>query len=812
MSKFNFLAGGYYGKLGQTVGQRWKNKRTLRTYVIPADPRTPAQVLNRSRFANATKASQLAMQLNKGANIWQTADNTEFNNRVSSARQYFTSDMVLYQYVPAIPYGYHAPYELSTIVQKSGQVLTFSCATLDDISGRSMVVLYQAVNLSTGNTEDLIGHGVFEGSTGEWLFTVTVPSTHEVNRLSWCIAVSDDDNLFSDKTIYLAPQLLLQPKAVVNVTVSQRDVVHNSSVGIIVNCVFAESLQEVASVGNVACTGTYQLQGIETSFSGNYETNLETTRLQIALGSVSDSLGQQARFSTSSVLSVPEVTVETDNFVYVIGATSGAVTSDSRRNTAYRLVYAVTSQSYTSTRLRFVTDVNVQWSQVSNGQVSFPYYAEGADTESVATGIAMSWSQDLHAITIVMDSQTRHYTGTRNLTITRALGLLKDGCIYQIPTSDVLVDSAPDTSHYTVTEVVTLKQFMKITENTYNFAFNMGANHSAVPSFTGQFVSRCVLQGEFVETSFTPSITVLSAGGYSVDVQPPVDSLGQRGQFPSGSSITVPALSITVGMTDFSSVATSVAVSADTDVQSVEWTYSGSGAYGRVASGYINKAFSGLNGVSQSGEVAIPMGVDDTDYIVFTITFGQASNGQTPFTITTNADYLPGKQEDGELSNYIQFTQNGVTYQNNQRIPYSVFPYVDDAPIVIDMLEPKEVSAYDLGSNRTKIYIPFDFGNALTGSVTESEFDSNGGYVQSYNGVEINVASTAWVNHGGNLCLELTLESAYPVETNMTAYFYLDDSIMAIGSFRTSSGLYYDIQDCEAIDLMDGNSHRIVAV
>lgn len=812
MSKFNFLAGGYYGKLGQTVGQRWKNKRTLRTYVIPADPRTPAQVLNRSRFADATKASQLAMQLNKGVNIWQTVDNTEFNNRMSSARKYFTSDLVLYQYVPAIPYGYHAPYELNTVVQKSGQVLTFSCATLDDINGRSMAVLYQAVNATTGDTEDLIGHGVFEGSAGEWFFTITIPNTHTVNRLSWCLAVSDDDNLFSDKTIYLAPQLLLQQKTVVNVTVSQRNVTHSSSMGIIVNCVFAESLQEVASAGHVACTGTYQLQGVETSFSGNYETNLETSRLQIALGKVSDSLGQQARFSTSSVLSVPEITVETDNFIYIIGATSGAVSSDSYRNNAYRLVYSVVSQSYTSTRLRFVTDVNVQWSQLSNGQVSFPYYAEGAETESAATGVALSWSQDLHAITVVMDAQTRHYTGTRNITITRALGLLKDGCTYQIPTSDVLVDNAPDTSHYTVTETVTLKQFMKITDITYNFAFNMGSNHNVAPSFTGQFVSRCVLQGEFVETSFTPSITVLSAGGYSVSVQTPADSLGQRGQFPAGSSVKVPALSVTVGMTDFSSAETTVAVSADTDVQNVEWTYNGSGTYGRISTGYINKAFPGLNGVSQSGEIAIPMGVDDTDYIVFTITFGQASNGQTPFTITTSADYIPGKQQDGELSAYIQFTQNGVTYQNNQLVPYGAFPYVDDAPIVVSILEPKEVAAYDLGGNRTKIYIPFDFGNALTGSITESDFDTYGGYVQTYNGAEINVASSAWVNHGGNLCLELTLESAYPDETNMTAFFYMDDSIMAIGTFRTSSGLYYDIQDCEAIDLMDGNSHRIVAV
>ena len=47
----NFLSGGYYGKLGETVGQRWKNKRTIRSYVIPRNPRTEKQQAKRVRFS-----------------------------------------------------------------------------------------------------------------------------------------------------------------------------------------------------------------------------------------------------------------------------------------------------------------------------------------------------------------------------------------------------------------------------------------------------------------------------------------------------------------------------------------------------------------------------------------------------------------------------------------------------------------------------------------------------------------------------------------------------------------------------------------
>ena len=61
MAVQNFLSGGYYGKLGETVGQRWKNKRTIRTYVIPRNPRTEKQQANRGLFANAVTFAQIGL-------------------------------------------------------------------------------------------------------------------------------------------------------------------------------------------------------------------------------------------------------------------------------------------------------------------------------------------------------------------------------------------------------------------------------------------------------------------------------------------------------------------------------------------------------------------------------------------------------------------------------------------------------------------------------------------------------------------------------------------------------------------------------
>lgn len=54
MGKMNLLKANWYGKVGQTVGAKWKNKSTLRTYATPANPNTEAQQTVRSGFKSLT--------------------------------------------------------------------------------------------------------------------------------------------------------------------------------------------------------------------------------------------------------------------------------------------------------------------------------------------------------------------------------------------------------------------------------------------------------------------------------------------------------------------------------------------------------------------------------------------------------------------------------------------------------------------------------------------------------------------------------------------------------------------------------------
>ena len=66
MGILNLLKANYTGKVGQTVGAKWKDKSTIRTYTKPSNPDTAAQKQTRKGFGDvstfiATFADQIKM-------------------------------------------------------------------------------------------------------------------------------------------------------------------------------------------------------------------------------------------------------------------------------------------------------------------------------------------------------------------------------------------------------------------------------------------------------------------------------------------------------------------------------------------------------------------------------------------------------------------------------------------------------------------------------------------------------------------------------------------------------------------------------
>lgn len=109
----NILSGGFYGKLGEVVGQRWKNKRTLRTYVIPFDPKTPEQLENREQFKLAVELAQEAMAINKGSSAWKSPRAPEFSLRVKTAKLRLKNGATPEEALPLFPDGDFAPLEIT---------------------------------------------------------------------------------------------------------------------------------------------------------------------------------------------------------------------------------------------------------------------------------------------------------------------------------------------------------------------------------------------------------------------------------------------------------------------------------------------------------------------------------------------------------------------------------------------------------------------------------------------------------------------------------------------------------------------------
>lgn len=73
MGELNLLKGAYTGKVGKTVGAKWKNLSTVRTFTKPANPKTEAQVSVRSAFKEINSFVARFADAIKYLSAWNTA-------------------------------------------------------------------------------------------------------------------------------------------------------------------------------------------------------------------------------------------------------------------------------------------------------------------------------------------------------------------------------------------------------------------------------------------------------------------------------------------------------------------------------------------------------------------------------------------------------------------------------------------------------------------------------------------------------------------------------------------------------------------
>lgn len=106
MARQDFADGGFIGKLGQVIGQRWHNKRYVRAYFKPPNPRSEKQIAVRKRFAQAIELSQLAFRVVGHNNEWDTTDKTQFNAMMSQCLNDLKNGIDPVDAVPYHPHGW----------------------------------------------------------------------------------------------------------------------------------------------------------------------------------------------------------------------------------------------------------------------------------------------------------------------------------------------------------------------------------------------------------------------------------------------------------------------------------------------------------------------------------------------------------------------------------------------------------------------------------------------------------------------------------------------------------------------------------
>ena len=248
----NFLSGGYYGKLGATVGQRWKNKRTIRTYVVPANPRTPTQQANRNKFANAVTFAQMGMQMNYYCTLFEDPNFTKWNYRMKVARELKNAGLTELDLIPLYPITFNPPTLITEITKDkvSGQKhISFAVPNLTLNTDRVLSLMFAIYD----ENDQFLGYKLYLGyyyATNPGYIEVDVDDVSEINTHCFVRIISNDDEN-STTDLIGSPRIAVGGRAIdihtFNKTIQS---VQKETTGLTIT--FAEPWQGVPTINTVS--------------------------------------------------------------------------------------------------------------------------------------------------------------------------------------------------------------------------------------------------------------------------------------------------------------------------------------------------------------------------------------------------------------------------------------------------------------------------------------------------------------------------------------------------------------------------------
>ena len=254
MAVQNFLAGGYYGKLGATVGQRWKNKRTIRTYVVPANPRTEVQQANRNKFANAVTYAQMGMQMNYYATCFSDPNFTHWNYRMKVARELKNNGLTGLDLIPLYPTAFVPPTLITEITKDTvtgRKHISFAVPSLSGNADRVLSLMFALYDTDDHYLGLKLYIGYYYASNPGYL-EVDVDDIDEINNHCFVRLVSNDDE-DSATDLIASPSLQVQASSI-EIRDFNTDIVSFSKNATGITVTFAELWKGAASTNEITAT------------------------------------------------------------------------------------------------------------------------------------------------------------------------------------------------------------------------------------------------------------------------------------------------------------------------------------------------------------------------------------------------------------------------------------------------------------------------------------------------------------------------------------------------------------------------------
>ena len=536
MAKQNFLAGGFYGKLGAMVGQRWKNKRTIRTYVIPHNPNTPEQRKNRNGFAGAVQFAQMGMQMNYYCALFDNPNFTRWNYRMSVARNLKFAGMQDLNLIPLYPIDFTPPLVITQIKLKSvtgSKHVTLSLPELTWAEDRVFSLMFALYE----DAETFLGYKLYLGyyyKNNPQTLEVDVDDVAEINENCYVRLVTNDD-IDSTKDMIASAKLKVQTNSKdeheFDCSISN---IAKSTLGMTIT--FREPWLEGATTNNVSLLVSFVSNGqrkVASVSNSVLENNNGLCSVQIPYLTVYNQ--DLPAFPEGSFIS--SVNVQYEGATFNVTVTDGHASfsdTDLERSLDKPFEHGNDDTVKVSVRVPFL-------GSVSDNDITMNFVTDGRfGDSSILTGL-FSMGSDGSYLNFRCNNLYKNYAMRENTSYVEipALSVVSEGVTYKKTLEQVHFSNDVTTSTYIIDKSLAV-EYLKVMDEESGFYYQFMVDVDGVKASVGEgqnvpFISRITNpDGSQITEIDSYSEATASAAGYDfvfynmIDQDPNLESISDN--------------------------------------------------------------------------------------------------------------------------------------------------------------------------------------------------------------------------------------------------------------------------------------------